>query len=417
MHRKLRGLPLGIAFAVTCSFSFQLYAEEEPLVPREEHEVEGTAPAPPPALAEEQVLPDLLPEEQIDPVILLGELRETVRTSPERVDDRLKLAQVLYQLGDVDAALDECRAALALTPQSAKGHVQLGVILMAKQDWRSAAAAMKEAVQLDPDLAQAHYSLGTVQYSLGNSKAAAEAYRRALDLQPRFPDARYRLALVLQLTKQHQDAAHLMEEAAQAGVAQAQFFIGNAYRQGQGVTKDLERAVYWWARAAELGQHKAAEALSHLRRQALAADQTDRRRAQAREAFQRYRDELWTHYPDAVRTQPDEPLGSALLKINHGVHGVLMLLAETYALSEPAHDQLVRLYESGLDSHLSPFDSRILKCLETTSADGFIPAKKALARIYGLGLGVPQDVKKAKAALKGLPKQDVKPILDEISAQ
>lgn len=379
--------------------------------------VPDTVPPTPPL--EEQILPDILPEEQAeqaDPVLLLGELRGAVRTSPERVDDRLKLAQVLYQIGDLDAALDECRAAVTLSPQSARGHLQLGVILMAKQDWRGAAGALKEAVRLDPDLAQAHYNLGTVHYSLGRQKPAIESYRRTLELQPYFPDARYRLALVLKLANQHQEAAQLMEEAAQAGVAQAQFFIGNAYRQGQGVTRDLGRAVFWWVRAAQSGQQRATETLSQLRRQALAPDQPDRRRAQAREAFQRYRAGLWADYPDAVRTRPEEPLGSVLLKQGQAANAIPILLTEALALSEPAHEQLSRLYESGLDSVLSPFDPRILHYLETMAADGFVSAKKMLARVYGLGLGVTPDMQKAKTYLKGLPKQDVKPILDEITA-
>jgi TPR repeat protein len=414
MSRRLLYQSLVIVLAFPLPSALQ--AQEEPLAPREESAPETSATtAIPTPQAPEQVLPDLLPEEQTDPLILLGELRGALRTSPERVDDRLKLAQVLYQIGDLDAALDECRAALALAPQSAKGHIQLGILFMAKQDWRGAAAAMKEAVRLDPGLAQGHYHLGTVQYSLGNPKAAMQSYRRALELQPYFPDARYRLALVLKLTNQHQEAARLMEEAALGGVAQAQFFIGNAYQQGAGVAKDLARAIYWWTKAAESGQSRAAEALSQLRRQALAPDPNNRRGSQAREAFQRYREELSAHdQPDAVTA--DTPPDSLLRTDRPDLNGVALLLAEAYALSEPAHHELARLYGSGLDGRLAPFDPRILKYLEVMAADGFAPAKRSLAQVYGRGLGVPRDRQKAKALLKGLPKQEIKAILDEMSA-
>ncbi|WP_053378599.1 tetratricopeptide repeat protein [Nitrospira moscoviensis] len=410
MRRPLMVLSLAFAIFSAPAFPPYLTAQEEPPAPRDEPETEIPAPH-----VREQVLPDFLPEEQVDPVMLLGELRGAVRTSPDRADDRLKLAQVLFQIGDVDAALDECRAALRLAPESAKGHVQLGVILMTKQDWRHAAAALKEAVRLDPELAQAHYNLGTVQYSLGNPKAAVEAYRRALALQSSFPDARYRLALVLQVTAQHQEAARLMEEAAEGGVAQAQFFIGQAYRQGRGVEKDLVKAIAWWTKAAALGEARAAEALSQLRRKALSSDQRDRRAIQAREAFQRYREAIAGDDEDAIRHRADEPLETVLLKESRWIHGLGRLLSEAYALSEPAHERLARLYESGGDYGLVPFDRRILRCLETTATDGFMPAKKTLARIYGKGLGVPRNLHKAKDLLKGLPKQDVKPILDEMA--
>ena len=91
-----------------------------------------------------------------------------------------------------------------------------------------------------------------------------------------------------------------------------------------------------------------------------------------------------------------------------------MLLQECYSLSEEAQTYLARLYESGWDEHLAPFDRAILSCLETTAADGFLPAKKLLARIYGKGLGVAQDLKKTRTILKGLPKQDIKSILAEL---
>jgi TPR repeat protein len=366
---------------------------------------------------DEHRLPEPLPHEQADAVMALGELRRAVLASPDSTDVRLKLAQGLYRIGDLDAAIDECRVALTIEPHNAGAYLQLGVALIAKQDGHAAAMALKEAILLDPTLTHAHYSLGSIQYSLGHLTAAIQSYRRALDLQPNFPDARYRLALVLKLTNRHREAAQLMEDAAIGGVPQAQYFMGNAYRNGQGVEKNLALAIHWWAKAVEFGQQRAAESLSQLRRQALSPDQSDRRRKDSIEAFRQYRDELWSGYPDIARNDPGESVGIALLKDNQTTDGITALFAEAFALSEAAHDELARLYETGLATRLSQFDTRILTCFETTAADGFIPSKKALARIYGKGLGVAQDWPKAKAMLKGLPKQETKAILDEIAGR
>jgi len=371
--------------------------------------------SPAPVSTDEHRLPELLPHEREDVVMVLSELRSAVRLSPDSADDRLKLAQGLYRIGDLDAAIDECRVALKLESNNARAHLQLGVTLMAKQDGHAAAIALMEAILLDPELTHAHYSLGSVQYSLGNLTAAIQSYRRALDLQPNFPDARYRLALVLKLTNRHQEAVQFMEAAAIGGVPQAQYFMGNAYRNGQGVERNLALAIRWWTKAVEFGQQRAAESLSQLRRQALSPDQSERRRKDAIEAFRQYRGELWAEYPDAGRNDPSESLGIALLKDSQASNGVTALFAEAFALGEPAHDELARLYETGLDTHLSQFDKRILACFATTAADGFIPAKKALARIYGKGLGVAPDLQKAKAMLKGLSKQEMKAVLDEIT--
>jgi TPR repeat protein len=390
---------------------------ENALPPVVEYPPPPSEASPAPVPIDEHALPELLPHKQTDAVMVLSELRSAVRASPDSADDRLKLAQGLYRVGDLDAALDECRVALKLESNNARAYLQLGVILIAKQDGHAAAIALMQAVLLDPELTHAYYSLGSVQYSLGNLTAAIQSYRRALDLQPNFPDARYRLALVLKLANRHREAMQFMEEAAIAGVPQAQYFMGNAYRNGQGVERNLALAIRWWTNAVEFGQQRAAESLSQLRRQALSPDQSERRRKDAIEAFRQYRDELWARYPDVGRNDPGESLGIALLKDSQASNGVTALFDEAFALGETAHDELARLYETGLDTRLAQFDTRILACFATTAADGFTPSKKALARIYGKGLGVTPDLQKAKAMLKGLSKQEMKAILDEIAGR
>jgi TPR repeat protein len=399
-------------FPIHASFA---QASENAQPPAIESPPPSSETTPAPAPTDEQRLPEILPYERADAVMALGELRGAVRVSPDSADARLKLAQGLYRIGDLDAALDECRVALKLKSHNAKAYLQLGVILMAKQDGHAASIALMEAVLLGPELTQAHYNLGSVQYSLGNHTAAIQSYRRALDLQPNFPDARYRLALVLKLANRHPEAVQFMEDAAVGGVPQAQYFMGNAYRTGQGVEKNLALAIRWWTKAVEFGQQRAAESLSQLRRQALLSDQTERRRKDAIEGFRQYRDELWTDYPDVVRNNESQSLGLALLKDNQASNGIKALFAEAFALGEAAHDELAHLYETGLDTRLAQFDTRILTCFTTTAADGFIPSKKALARIYGKGLGVTPDLQKAKAMLKGLSKQETRVILDEIA--
>ena len=73
------------------------------------------------------------------------------------------------------------------------------------------------------------------------------------------------------------------------------------------------------------------------------------------------------------------------------------------------------IYQTGCKHKTHGPSLKLWPISTTTAGDGFIPAKKALARIYGKGLGVTQDVQKAKAVLKGLPKQESKAILAEIA--
>jgi TPR repeat protein len=371
-----------------------------------------TPPPPPEALGDAHSLP-----QQTDAATTLGESRGAVRLNPYHAGYRLTLAQALYRSGDLDAATEECRIAIRLQPNDAKAHLQLGIILIARQDWRAAASVLQEAVRLDPGLTDAHYSLGSVHYSLGHLHAAVQAYRQALTLQPYFPDARYRLALLLKLSKQDQEAAQLMEEAALGGVSQAQYFLGNAYKSGLGVEKDLGKAVFWWAKAAEYGYQPSVDMLGKLRRQALSPDQSERKRKEAQDAFLAYRRQLWEEFHEYSLTDEGETIGTRLLKDRRTDVALPTLLKEGYALSEVAQGELARLYEIGWDDVLPPHDKKILACFELTAAEGFPPAKRALARIYVKGIGLPPDLPKAKAVLKGLPKQETTALLAELGAR
>src|SRR6185436_12869286 len=168
--------------------------------------------------------------------------------------------------------------------------------------------------------------------------------RQALTLQPYFPDARYRLALLLKLSRHEGEAAQLMEEAALGGVQEAQFFLGNAYKSGQGVEKDLGKAVFWWAKAAEYGYQPSADLLGKLRRQALGPDQPERKRKEAHDAFVAYRRQLWEEFREYSPTDDRETIGTRLLNEHRTDAAVATLLREGYALSEVAQSELARLY-------------------------------------------------------------------------
>jgi TPR repeat protein len=391
--------------------SFAQKFDEQPSPP---FILESPAPAP---SVDEQPLSEFTKREREDAVFMLGELRGNVRRSPKSADDRLKLAEGLYRIGDLDTAIDECRVAIALKPDHALAHLQLGMALMAKQDWRASLTELKEATRLKPELTQAHYNLGTAYYTTGNLKAAIQSYHQALVLQPSFPDARYRLALVLKLAHRDQESAQFMGEAAVGGVPQAQYFLGNAYRTGQGIEKNGTLAVYWWSKAVEFGSQPALSALSLFRRQALSQAQPEQGHLEALKAFQGYREKLWDDFPNLTRNGDNETVGTTLLKQNRADYAVPVLLQEGYALSDVAQTELARLYENGWEQHLPPFDKDILTCFETTAGEGFGPAKKILARIYGKGLGVKQDRQKANKILRGLSKNEIKAVLTELSLE
>jgi len=354
----------------------------------------------------------------LTPLEVLAQARQALHAEPDAQEPRLTLGRTLFQLGDTDGAIDEYRTALRFHPTVAQAHLDLGTALMAKQDWRTAMTELQEAARLEPTLVQAHYSMGTIHYTRGNIQSAIKAYQEALRLKPDFAEAHYRLGLVLKVAGKDKDAAQELEAAALAGLAKAQYFLGNAYRSGQGVEKSQIMAITWWAQAFEQGLPEASQALTQLRRLAAVKGnlQTKQSKAAA-EAFKNYCDQIWLDFPDLDRDQPTETVGTTLLKQGRTAEALPVLLREAYALNEMAHATLVQLYEQGLDGQLPPHGQWILSYLESTAADGAVPSRLALARIYGKGLGLAPDQAKAKSYLKGLPKDDVKRILDDVAAE
>src|SRR5262245_47654635 len=49
----------------------------------------------------------------------------------------------------------------------------------------------------------------------------------------------------------------LWREAAEAGIAEAQWLLGGCYRDGNGVTADIDEALRWYRLAADQGEPKA----------------------------------------------------------------------------------------------------------------------------------------------------------------
>ena len=375
-------------------------------------------PPPPPASPSPTPTPSIPPPAPLTPLELLSQARQALHAEPDAQEPRLTLGRTLFQLGDTDGAIDEYRTALRFHPTVAQIHVDLGTALMAKQDWRTAMTELQEAARLDPTLVHAHYSMGTIHYTRGNIQSAIKAYQEALRLKPDFAEAHYRLGLVLKVAGRDKDAAQELEAAALAGLAKAQYFLGNAYRSGQGVEKSQIMAITWWAQAFEQGLPEASQALTQLRRLAAVKGnlQTKQSKAAA-EAFKNYCDQLWLDFPDLDRDQPNQTVGTTLLKQGRTAEALPVLLREAYALNEMSHATLVHLYEQGLDGQLPPHGQWILSYLESTAADGAVSSRMALARIYAKGLGLAPDLAKAKSYLKGLPREDVKRILDEAAPE
>ncbi len=350
-----------------------------------------------------------------DPSCAAGWLREAIRLDPSLVDAHLRLGLALSLMGDTDGALDAYRAALQRQPTRALLRVQLATALMAKEDWATAARELDEAIRLQPDLWQAHIALGEVRYARGDIPGAMASFRQALTLNPSVPDAHARLGLLLKLQGRDQEAVGELRAAAEGGVPTAQYFVARAYASGDGTTRDPAEAVRWYLRAAEQGHADARDALVQWRAAALGSRPSTVDPQTAREAFAGYRRLLRRELLGDDGSETDEPVGSTLLAQGRTDQAVRVLIREASALGEQALLRLERLYEEGRPDTLPPFDSRILRYFQAAAAEGEPGPRRALARIYARGLGVPRDTKKAAALLKGDSHEAARQLLQELA--
>jgi TPR repeat protein len=132
------------------------------------------------------------------------------------------------------------------------------------------------------------------------------------------------------------------------------------------------------------------------------------------QAFRDYRAALWSDVPDAAR-EGEESAGAALLRHGRVAEAVTTLIREAGALDDAAQRRLETLYEQGVPGALAPYDARILAWFETAAGEGLTRPRIALARVYGRGLGVPQDVPRALALLHATPHEDARRLLEELT--
>jgi Tfp pilus assembly protein PilF len=351
---------------------------------------------------------------------LLGaraELREALRLQPDLVQARFSLGTALYLSGDVDSAIDAYRTVVRQQPDLAHAHLHLGTALMVTHDWGGAQSALQTAVKLQPDSVPAHYNLGLVRNRLGDRRGAIESYREALRLRPDHAEAHYHLGLALKQDKQDAEATREFLAAARAGVPQAQYYAGVAHASGTGVERNLTAAISWWFLAADQEMPQAKEALAELRKMTLPTGKRSAGEARVvQDAFGEFRRSLWQQVSNLKGRAADESVGVGLLRVGRIHEAVPVLLREAAALSEEAQAQLETLYVNGAGGRLAPHDRRILEYFKAAASEGLPYPRVILARIQARGLGVPPDVNKALALLKGNPREDAKALAKELSA-
>jgi tetratricopeptide (TPR) repeat protein len=102
----------------------------------------------------------------------------------DRAGVRLRLAQVHWQNGQEDLAMQCLEQGIEAQPDQAALHYELGTFRAAGGDYLGAAEAFSTAVRIDPDLVEGHVRLAWCHAALNRHDLAMESLRRACRLSP-----------------------------------------------------------------------------------------------------------------------------------------------------------------------------------------------------------------------------------------
>lgn len=111
-------------------------------------------------------------------------VQRLVLTGPYATDAHHNLGLAYIQKGMLDEAITEMEAALSLMPDSAELYNDLGVAYKKKGLLDKAINCFEQAVGLRPDYAGAHFNLGLIYKDKGMKESAEQHLRRAHDLDP-----------------------------------------------------------------------------------------------------------------------------------------------------------------------------------------------------------------------------------------
>ncbi len=105
-------------------------------------------------------------------------IRRAAELAPDYAPARVRLGDLLREVGELDASEESYRKAIELDSKLASAHLGLGKLLLAREQWQAAVEEYRRATELASDYAPAYYGLGMAYRKLGKMDEARTALRR-----------------------------------------------------------------------------------------------------------------------------------------------------------------------------------------------------------------------------------------------
>lgn len=127
------------------------------------------------------------------------EYERIITIDPQNVVARNNLAWLLWQAGEVNAALPHVTTALELAPDSPQVQDTAGMVFLAAGDAARAVGLLRKAAEASPQDATIHYHLAQALHATGEVQQARQVLEQVLGVGEPFPERQQAEALFRQL--------------------------------------------------------------------------------------------------------------------------------------------------------------------------------------------------------------------------
>jgi len=124
-------------------------------------------------------------------------LKTTDEDDPNRRDAAARLASLLRDAGEFDAAVDVLRDTVRVSGANARIYTELGLIYIAQKRLDLAQLVLVKAAELDPKDPAIYNAFALLAVRQGKAQEAFERFDQAVSLDPSYLDARFNKAGVL----------------------------------------------------------------------------------------------------------------------------------------------------------------------------------------------------------------------------
>jgi len=158
--------------------------------------------------------------------------RELLKINPGNLKARMDLAEVYFQRGKFQDAVDELSTIKESLISYPKVHFMLAKVYIAQKNLKEAKKMAETELKLNPNLDSAHFIVGEVQRAEGMYREAVQSYEKAISLNPKSADPHMSLGWIKLNQNQTGEALELYSKAQRLDPSNPEVYrqLGDCYK-------------------------------------------------------------------------------------------------------------------------------------------------------------------------------------------